>query len=165
MKSVALPLFAALLVLACPTLAHADDASEAAKIEELLALTHADRIAGQMVAQMQPMMVETIKKMDLPDDARPMAEEMQKSMMDWLSSKLSWEKMKPLYVKIYADTLTEEDISGAIEFYKTPAGQSLLNKMPMIIQKSIAASQEIVADMIPEIQKLSEDLAKKYKNR
>ena len=32
-------------------------------------------------------------------------------------------------------------------------------------QKSLAASQETLADMIPEIQKLSEDLAKKYKNR
>jgi hypothetical protein len=163
MKSSLLPLFAGLLVLACPTLAQADDASKAVKIEEMLALTHADRIVAQMQAQMQPLMADTIKKMNLPDDAQPMAEEMQKSLTEWISSKLSWERMKPLYVKIYADTLTEEEISGAIEFYKTPAGQSLLNKMPMILQKSIAASQEILTDMVPEIQKITDDVARKYK--
>ncbi|HEV2687663.1 MAG TPA: DUF2059 domain-containing protein [Bryobacteraceae bacterium] len=165
MKSLLFLLYVGLLALVWPALVYADEASKAAKIEEMLALTHADRIVGQMTAQMQPMIAAQIQKMDLPNDARPAVEEMQKKMIEWMSSKLSWEKMKPIYVKIYAETLTEEEIASAVEYYKTPAGQAILNKMPILIQKSMSVMQEMMGDMIPELTKISEDLAKKYKKQ
>jgi len=164
MKAYRSAFYGSLLAFAFPLLIHADEASKAAKIEEMLMLTHADKIVDQMIAQMQPIMAAQMKK-NLPDETRAAADEMQKKVMQWMSEKLSWQKMKPVYVKIYADTLTEEEIAGAVEFYKTPAGQALLNKMPILMQKSMTYVQEMMGDIIPEIQKMvSEEIEKKSKN-
>jgi len=83
----------ALLISAClslitfPLLARADEASKLTKIEEMLVLTHADQVVQQVTAQMQPMMAQQMKQLNLPEDARPAVEEMQKKMMDWVSTK------------------------------------------------------------------------------
>jgi len=161
----------ALLISTClslvtfPLLARADEASKLTKIEEMLVLTHADQVVQQVTAQMQPMMAQQMKQLNLPEDARPAVEEMQKKMMDWVSTKLSWEKMKPVYIKLYDETLTEEEVNGAVAFYKTPAGQALLNKMPLLMQKTMVVMQDMLGEMIPEFAKMGEELAKKYKQK
>lgn len=145
--------------------ARADEASKLAKIDQMLVLMHADRLVEQVTQQVQPMMAAQIKNLNLPDDARPAVDEMQKKITDLISAKLNWEKMKPIYVKIYSETLTEEEITGAVDFYKTPAGQALLNKMPLLMQKSMTVMQDMLGEMIPEFAKMGEDLAKKYKQK
>lgn len=165
MKSLAFLMGTALLLLGYSSVAHADDATKLAKIEEMLTLTHADQMIQQVMAQMQPMMADQMKKLDLPDDARPAMAEAQKNMLEWMSNKLSWEKMKPVYVKIYGESFTEEEIGGIVEFYKSPVGQALLSKMPVLMQKSIALTQEMLKDMIPELTRMSQELAKKYKKQ
>jgi uncharacterized protein len=161
MKSFVLVLFTLLLA----TTARADDASKAAKIEEMLKLTHVDQLMEQMMAQMQPMMEAQFKKIGLPDDARPAMEEFQKRMTEWMTGKMGYDKLKPIYVKIYAETLTEEEIDGAIAYYRTPAGQSLLKKMPLLMQKSMTYVQDMMGDVIPEMAKIGEDIEKKYKKK
>jgi len=69
------------LALGLAPFAHADEASKMAKLEEMLALTHADRLVQQIMVQVQPRMTNQMKQMNLPDDARPAAEEMQKRIM------------------------------------------------------------------------------------
>jgi hypothetical protein len=55
-------------------------------------------------------------------------------------------------VKVYADNLTDDDIASVIEFYKTPAGQHYLQKLPAMMQQNIRNAQSIVAVHMPEIQ-------------
>jgi len=47
---------------------------------------------------------------------------------------LSYDKLEPEYIKIYQDTFSEEEIQGMITFYETPVGQSVITKMPLIMQ-------------------------------
>ena len=154
---------ALILALCLVPLAHADEASKMAKIEEMLALTHADRVVQQMLAQMQPMMANQMRQINLPEESRPAAEEMQKRIMALTAEKLSWDKLKPAYVKAYAETFTETEISGAIEFYKSPAGQAILDKMPQLLQKTMMLTQGLVGDLMPEITKMQQELSTKYK--
>jgi hypothetical protein len=165
MKLMLSAFYAGLLAISCTALARADEASKNAKIEEMLLLTHADRILNQMMEQIQPMVAAQMKKMDIPEDARSAALEVQKKMLDFIAGKLSWERMKPVYVKIYSETLSEDEVAGAVAFYKTPAGQALLNKMPVLMQKSMAVMQDIMSDLVPEITKMSEEIERKYKKQ
>lgn len=155
----------AFLLTSSATLAHADDASKQAKIDEMLTLTHADRMIQQVFAQMQPMMAAQVKKMDLPADATAAAQEMQQKLMDWLSSQLTWDKLKPAYEKIYGEVYTEDEITGIVNFYKSPAGQAMVSKTPELMQKSIGLMQELMGDLAPQIQKITEELAQKYKKQ
>jgi uncharacterized protein len=46
-------------------------------------------------------------------------------------------ELTPSAVKIYAATLTQEELRGIVDFYKSPAGQSLLKKLP-VLDRNIA---------------------------
>jgi hypothetical protein len=56
---------------------------------------------------------------------------------------MSWEKMKPMYVQLYRDTFEQEEVDGLIAFYKSPAGQAYVTKMPLLMSKSMAISQSL----------------------
>jgi uncharacterized protein len=161
-----------LLISAAP--ARADEAAKSAKIEEMLKLTHVDQLMDQIMAQMQPMMDEQMKKMeeqmkgngkDVPPEAKEMSQEFAKRMTAWFQSKLSWDKMKPIYVKIYSETLTEEELDGAIAYYRTAAGQSMIKKLPVLMQKSMSVVGDLLGDMAPELAKIGEEVEKKYKKK
>ena len=46
-----------------------------------------------------------------------------------------------LVVPIYVKNLTPEEMTAAIQFYSSPAGQSLVKKLPTILEESMAAGQ------------------------
>ncbi len=164
MKFLGFLLCASLLSIHPPS-ARADEASKIAKIDEMLTLMHADQMIRQVMDQMQPMFAEQTRNMGLQEDARQAAEEMQKKMMELMADKLSWDKLKPAYIKLYADTLSEEEVDGAVAYYRSPAGQSFLKKMPLLTQKSMVLVQGMMGDLIPEINRIQQEVKDKYKKK
>jgi hypothetical protein len=158
MKSAVIALFAGTIILWSPNSALADDASKNAKIEEMMELTHVDRMISQMLPQMQSMAKSQMAQADLSPQQRQQAEELQTKMMALIADRLSWEKAKPAYIKIYADTFSETEIDGILTFYKSPAGQAMLEKMPQLMQKSMQVSQQLMGDLMPQIQQMTEQL-------
>jgi hypothetical protein len=146
-----------------PTSALADEASKNAKIEEMIRLTHADRMIQQMTDQIKTMQAAQLSKMDIPADERQAAGELQQKILALVSDRLSWDKAKPVFVKVYSDTFTEQEIGAIVEFYKSPAGQAMLEKMPLLIQRSMAVGQQLMGDLAPEIKRMTEELKQKHK--
>lgn len=68
---------------------------------------------------------------------------------------LSWESQAPMYVRVYSETLTEDEVSGIIAFYKSPAGQAWIKKTPLIFEK---AKQEGEALMMSTGQKIQDTI-------
>jgi hypothetical protein len=155
----------ALILATSVAVAYADEASKQTKIEEMLDLTHADHLIQQVIATMRPMMLEQMKKANLPDNAQAASTEIQQRLMDWLQNQLSWDRLKPAYMKIYAETFTEQEIGQIVDFYKSPGGQAMLSKMPQLMQKSMTVTQEMMRDSMPEITKIIQDVAQKYKKQ
>jgi uncharacterized protein len=153
----------AVLCLSCALVpaAFADEATKNAKIEELLKLTNADRMVSQMFDQMKSIEMNQLNSMNIAPDQRALVQQTQEQILQLLQNALSWDKLKPALVKVYTETFTEEEIDGILNFYKTPAGQALLQKMPTLIQRSMQTGQQMVADVLPQIQKMTEDLKRK----
>jgi uncharacterized protein len=150
----------------------ADEAAKNAKIEEMLKLTHVDELTDQLLGQMQPMMDQQMQKMEgqlrdagVPTEAKEAVQELQTRLMAWIQARLSWERMNPTYVKIYSETLTEEELDGAIAYYRTQAGQSMIRKMPLLMQKSMSSMGNLLSDLVPEMMKITEEIEKKYKKQ
>jgi hypothetical protein len=159
MKSIAIVL-AGMTLLWNPALALADEASKTAKIEEMMQITNMDRITAQMIEQIKTMLSSQLGSM--PAEARPAADEMQQRMMKLLADRLNWDKAKPAYIKLYSETFTESEIDGIVGFYKSPPGQAMLSKMPVLMQKSMAVGQQLMGDVMPEIERMAEELKQKY---
>ncbi len=47
-----------------------------------------------------------------------------------------------MVVPIYTKHLTAEEMEATIDFYRTPAGAAIIQKMPLIMQESMAAGQQ-----------------------
>jgi len=73
---------------------------------------------------------------------------------------LSWEKLKPSYVNLYAAAYTEEQVDGILAFYKSPVGQALLEKTPELITKSSEIVNARMQDFGPRMQQITEDMQK-----
>lgn len=157
--------FAGVMLLISPVVVHADEASKQAKIEQMLEVSHSDRMVVQVIDQMHTLIVNQTKQMKLPPEAQGERDELQQRLFALLGQSLKWDTMKPVYIKIYDETFSEQEISGILEFYKSPAGQAMLNKMPVLIQKSISATQGLVAGMMPEITRITEEVEKKYQKQ
>jgi hypothetical protein len=98
----------------------------------------------------------------MPAEARQAAEEMQQKVMKLLADRLNWDKAKPAYIKLYSETFTESEIDGIVGFYKSPPGQAMLSKMPVLMQKSMAVSQQLMGDVMPDIERMAEEMKQKY---
>lgn len=80
-----------------------------------------------------------------------------------MQEQLGWEQFEPMMVNIYNKHFTEEEITDMLEFYRSETGQSILNKMPVVMQESMVTSQAMAQRLMPEIQALTEEFDRKLK--
>jgi hypothetical protein len=74
---------------------------------------------------------------------------------------MGWDKLEPIYIKLYTDTFSQSDIDGILKFYKTPAGSALLKKMPLLMQNLMQLMTAQMQELLPKLRPLVED----YTNR
>jgi hypothetical protein len=110
------------------TTAYAAPATEKS-IKELMVLTG----AGNMGVQMMQGMLPELKKM---------VPQVPQSFWDDFAKEIDPNELINMVVPIYAKHYTEEDIQAAIKFYKSPAGQRLIQQQPMVMQESMLAGQQ-----------------------
>jgi hypothetical protein len=114
---------------------------------------NADAMIGQMFEQIKAMTASQV-----PPDASPeqlaKAREIQNKVLDLVKARISWEKMRPQYVKLYSETFSDEEISGMLGFYQSPAGRAMLAKMPTLTTKIMEVAQGEMKDVMPELQRI-----------
>jgi uncharacterized protein len=146
-------LFTSTAVMAAP-------ASDAA-IKQLLSVTQAQRVIEAMRSNLDSVMNNAIQqalqgKTPTPAQQQAIAR-MKKRMVGVMKEELAWEKLEPIYLRLYKDSFTEEEIAGMLAFYKTPAGQAVIYKMPGLMQKTMQEVQKTVAGLSPQMQKIQQD--------
>ncbi len=144
-------MLAVLALLLSAGAASADEASKTAKIEEIFQITNAKQMVQQVLEQMRSMQRAQIANM--APAARPKAEEEQNKMSQVLAERMSWDKLQPRLITLYAETFTEEELEGTLAFYKSPAGRAMLEKMPALMGRTMIMAQEMMADALPEMRK------------
>ncbi len=71
---------------------------------------------------------------------------------------LDWNKLEPMYVRVYQKSFTQGEVDGMIAFYKTPAGQAVINKMPVVMQNTMNEVQQMMAPAVQRIQRMQQDV-------
>ncbi len=75
-------------------------------------------------------------------------------MLEFFRKYLSWESLEDDFIRIYKESLTEEEILEVIEFYKTPVGQKMLLKLPTLMKQGAQIGQERVQANLHELEKM-----------
>ena len=141
-------------------------ASEPAKkesVEKLLELTDASKMVDTMYAQMEGMFASMATQMGVTEKNKPAYDRYMKKVFAVISEDMSWKKMKEPLVQIYIKHLTEEEVQGMIDFYRTDVGKSMIKKMPIIMQDSMGLGQKMMVGSLPKIKALAEEMAAEVK--
>lgn len=135
--------------------AHAAEPSEA-DIDRLLQASRAQSLLNGVVPQLEAMQQQEFDKhfagKELNDEQKAEVARIQAKTREIVQRALSWEEMRPLYVDVYKKTYTREEIRAITKFYESPAGKSLLDKNPLLMQNLMAAIQEKMVPMLEELQ-------------
>ena len=162
----------AIFLSATPFLCYAAEPSQES-IEKLLTVTQTQKLVEQMIPQMEDMMKSVADKeidaQKLPPEksakAKTLSASITKKMTAILREQLSWDNLKKIYIPIYRDSFTQEEVDGLIAFYSSPAGNALIAKMPIVMQKSMAAMQQLIVPMMQEMQKATAQAVEEMKKQ
>jgi hypothetical protein len=83
----------------------------------------------------------------------------QKRLTDEIFSALDAKSLKDDVSKIYSEVFTKQELDDLAAFYTTPVGQMLTAKQMDVQEKMGVVMQTRMADMMPRIQKLSQEFA------
>lgn len=149
------------------TAVHAATPSDAS-IEDLLNSMHAEKIMDLMLPaidkSMHQSMAMATKGKTLSAKQQQILDASTAKMMALMKDEMSWDKMHAMYVQIYRESFTQEEIDGLVAFYKSPAGVAYIEKMPAVMQKTMGLMQTRMADMVPKMQAAIQQAVEDVKN-
>ena len=124
-------------------------------INTLLTVTKVESLMSTLHVQMEQMMGQTLAQSlggrKITEEQRRILEAAQKQVSIVLKEEISWANMKAMYVTIYRETFTQDEIDGLIAFYRSPTGAAFIDKMPLIMQKSSALMQARMPQILGKV--------------
>ena len=119
--------------------------ASAESIDTLLRVTKVERLLESLYANMEAVMrqalAQSVEGKTLTPEQKRFLDNAPRRYVAVMRDELSWESLKPMYVEIYRENFTQEEIDGLIAFYKSPTGQAFVDKMPAVMQQSMLAMQ------------------------
>jgi hypothetical protein len=143
--------------------AYGDETSQKAIVEDLLKTMKVDQITKPVFDQVRSMMEQKFAQMGAPEDMRPILKKYTDKLVDTMEQSLSWQNIKEDMINVYVHLFTEDELKGMLAFYKSPVGQSVIDKMPATLQLSMAAMQKHMPEVQEKVKKLDDELAEEVK--
>ena len=82
----------------------------------------------------------------------------------FLARHMSYGALRLKLSEIYASELSAEDLDAAAEFYRTPAGRNIMEKMPSLMTQGMELGQKSVQDHLPELQEAIREEAERLQD-
>jgi hypothetical protein len=162
MRTLAFGLFALFLMSGASSVSAAESSPPSeASIRELLEATHAHKLVDTMMSQMDGLLRKSVQQAmsGQPVDAgeQKIIDTQITKLNDLLKQQMSWDKMEPMYIDLYRQTFTQKEVNDILAFYRTPSGQSMIEKMPVLMTRVMQTAQSMVATLMPQLQKINRD--------
>ena len=156
-----------MLLLSLSNVLYAAPATKESAIK-LLEVMQSEKMMSQMSEMVPAMFDQYIERMSNSHDQPLTAAEKQElkqisqDIIQLALNEFTWDKLKDDYATMYMETFSQEEIDGMIAFYQSPAGQSSLEKMPVVAAKSMQLTAEKMAAFMPQFQQEIKKLIKKH---
>ena len=154
-----------LLSLCIASLGYADSQTHRQAAEEVLRLTKVDKMLGPLIDQIQQVQIQQLQQMNLSSEAYATAQRYLQRINDSVAREMQWQEIKNDYVELYTDAFTEQELRQLIQFYSTPLGHKVVEKMPVLMEQSMQLGQKKMMKIMPEIQVLSEEMFKEIQKQ
>ena len=139
----------------CASLAIAAPPTDA-ELDRLLKASRAESMLKAILPQMEEMQRQQFEQItggkDLSAEQKADVERIQSRTSEIVRKTLAWDQMRPLYIEVYKQTFSGEDVRAMAKFYESPAGKNLLDKTPALMQNLMGAVQKKIVPMMEELQ-------------
>jgi hypothetical protein len=112
---------------------------------------------------MQQSLAQATQGRDIPPKLQKDIDKWQAEVFASMKDLLDWGKLEPIYVRIYQKSFSQEEVDGMIAFYKTPAGQAVISKMPAVMQNTMDEMQQMMGPVMQKMQKMQQDVVAEMK--
>jgi hypothetical protein len=158
-------LFSLIFILFGVNSAQAAEPSDESVIQ-LLILQEVDKAPAQVKAQLDELTAATVNQVEQSHFFLSAAEkaavktfqEKSLAVSAELDARLDFDKLKPVYLKIYKDHFTQEEVDQLIALYQTPAGKLLAAKMPLVSQESSNLLQQNVTPLFLRMRQAASEM-------
>jgi uncharacterized protein len=149
--------------IALPGAFAADQPPTEASIKQLLEVTQVRKLLESTMAEMDGFMQQAARQVTQGQKVTP---EVQKQIdkgraeaISMMKEILDWNKLEPMYVRIYQKSFNQQEIDSMVAMYKSPTGQMLLTKMPIVLQNTMSEMQQMLQPVMQRIQRMQQDVA------
>jgi uncharacterized protein len=126
-------------------------------LHEMFTLAHTEETMNGMKPQLDAIITSSMKEVSQGKEITPERQAVMDRMRDKLvaayNDTFSFQPLQLLLMRVYQATYTQDEVDGLIAFYKTPAGQALINKSPLMAQNLMT---EMQAAMRPLMQRIGQ---------
>lgn len=133
--------------------AFADVESHRQAAVKLLEVTHTQKMLDQMLKSVEQMMDSQLNAVKADVANKEAIADARAELMEWMPEFFEWDQMKLLYVDIYTEVFTEEELNDISGFYESELGKKMIERMPMLMQKSMEKTQAMFGEKMPAFQK------------
>src|ERR1700730_17356612 len=144
-----------------PAASPKQNSAKSAAIEELLSAMKIERTQQQYITQIQPLLAQQLNGVvgqfagaNVRAKMEPDIQEFQMQGSEFITKLLDFQKLEPEYVRIYDETFSAEEIASLLNFYKSPTGQAFVDKLPVVLTKSMNLAQQVMRNAAPQIQQM-----------
>ncbi|MGJ7903244.1 DUF2059 domain-containing protein [Lysobacter sp. 1R34A] len=127
-----------------------------AQIDRLMQSMNYERMKGEMLKQMREsaeMMAEAEAGDRLDDKQREALQRSLARQMNVVEQMLDWKAVAPIYRKVYGETFDAAEVQAIIDFYGSPAGRSIMEKMPQAMGRTMQEMQPLMKGMFERMQR------------
>jgi uncharacterized protein len=148
--------------IALPVVWAADTTPTEASIKQLLETGQAHKLVDETIAHldsyMKQVMQQATQGQRITPEIQKDIDKRQAELMSMIKEVLDWNKLEPIYVRVYQKSFTQGEVDGLIAFYKTPTGQALLTKMPAVMQNTMNEMQQMIQPMMQRVQQMQQEV-------
>lgn len=114
-------------------------------VEKLLVVVQADQTINQVMTELKPQLQlqanqivqHILERETLSHEQQAVADKLAAQMLKTAQDSMNWDKLKPRMVKMYSTIFSQEELQAQLDFYSSPVGQSIMQKMPQVIRQSM----------------------------
>jgi hypothetical protein len=136
-------------------------------IQALRSLTHEQESFDLVRPQLDAMISASMSKMSrgvaMTPQRQAILDRMHQKYLAAFDEYFNDTELQSITQRVYQATYTQDEIDGLIAFFKTPSGQALINKKPLMVQELFKEMQALTQPMMQRMNQIGADAEREMK--
>ncbi|MCB1743468.1 MAG: DUF2059 domain-containing protein [Gammaproteobacteria bacterium] len=141
----------------------ADPQTHRQAAERLLEVSDADRMIERIKPQLDMLNEQMLAQLEVPAGAQPIVDEHMDKVRALMAEMMNWDVLREQFIDVYIRVFDEQELLDLVAFYESPVGRKVVEKMPAVMEESMAITQRQLGDLMPRVQAIMQEMGEKLR--